>query len=91
MKTILFYWSKGADTRVRLIKKIGECGKKGKGCYLNALATHVKLSHVAVKKHLDLLLEEKYVRIINPGGKPVFLELTPKGLEVMGEFSGTKS
>jgi predicted ArsR family transcriptional regulator len=87
MKTILFYWSRGADTRVRIVRKIGECRAKRKPCYLNTLATHLKLSHVAVKKHLDLLIEERYVKVMNPGGKPVFLELTAKGEDVLGEFS----
>ncbi len=87
MKTILFYWSKGADTRVRILKKIGGCSAKGEGCYLNTIAASLGLSHVGIKKHLDLLIEEGYVRVINPGGKPVFLELSRKGLEVLDEFS----
>ncbi|MDD5340283.1 MAG: hypothetical protein PHV13_03465 [Candidatus ainarchaeum sp.] len=87
MKTILFYWSKGADTRVRVLRTIQRCNASGKGCYLNTIAAALKLSHVAIKKHLDLLIEEGYVKIINPGGKPVFLELSRKGLEVMDEFS----
>lgn len=87
MKTILFYWSKGADTRVRILKKIGECNAKGEGCYLNTIAAFLKLSHVGIKKHLGLMVEEGYIRLVNPGGKPVFLELTHKGLEVLEEFS----
>ena len=87
MKTILFYWSRGADTRVRILKKIGHCSAKGEGCYLNNIAASMGLSHVGIKKHLDLLVEEGYVRVINPGGKPVFVELTHKGLDVLEEFS----
>jgi predicted ArsR family transcriptional regulator len=87
MKTILFYWSRGADTRVRILKKIGSCSAKGQGCYLNTIAASLKLSHVGIKKHLDLLVEEGYVKAVNPGGKPVFLELTHRGRDVLGEFS----
>jgi len=87
MKTILFYWSKGAETRVRILKRIHECSVKGEACYLNTLAVSLKLSHVGIKKHLDLLIDENYVRVLNPGGKPGFLELTRKGLEVLNEFS----
>jgi predicted transcriptional regulator len=87
MKTILFYWSRGADTRVRILKEIGRCSAKGEGCYLNTLATSLKLSHVGIKKHVDLMVDEGYIRLVNPGGKPVFLELTHKGLEVLDEFS----
>jgi predicted ArsR family transcriptional regulator len=87
MKTILFYWSKGAETRVRILKSIHECSVKGDACYLNTIAVSLKLSHVGIKKHLDLLVDEGYVRVLNPGGKPVFLELTHKGLDVLNEFS----
>jgi len=87
MKTILFYWSKGAETRRKIIRLIAESEKKGEGCYLNILAERMKLSHVAVKKHLDLLIEEKYVGILNPDGKPNFLTLTEKGKEIIKEFS----
>jgi predicted ArsR family transcriptional regulator len=72
---------------VKILKKIGQCSAKGEGCYLNTIAASLKLSHVGIKKHLDLLTEEGYVRLINPGGKPVFLELTHKGREVLSEFT----
>ncbi len=85
-KSILFYWSKGADTRVKLINELSRCNKNNKACYLNLLAEKLKLSHVAVKKHLDLLVEQNYIKEINPEGKPVYLELTEKGLNVLKEF-----
>ena len=87
MKTILFYWSKGAETRVRMLKNIHSCSERKEACYLNSVAAALKLSHVGVKKHLDLLIEEGYIKVINPGGKPGFLELTPKGRDVLDEFS----
>jgi|GEM_PF-1679542 len=90
MKTVLFYWSKGADTRVRILREIRKCTKGNEGCYLNTIAANMKLSHVGIKKHLDILIEEGYVRIINPGGKPLFLELTETGNEVLDEFEGKK-
>ncbi len=87
MKTILFYWSKGSDTRVKIIKFIARCERESEACYLNVLADKLKLSHVAIKKHLDLLIEKGYVKILNPGGKPVFVALSKTGIEVLGEFS----
>jgi predicted ArsR family transcriptional regulator len=87
MKTILFYWSKGADTRVKILRTIQRCNARGKGCYLNTIAASMDLSHVGIKKHLDLLIEEGYVKIINPGGKPVFLELSHRGRDVLDEFT----
>ena len=88
MKTILFYWSKGADTRVRILRELRKCGKVNEPCYLNTIAAAMKLSHVGIKKHIDILVEEGYIRVINPGGKPLFLELTGKGNEVLDEFHG---
>jgi predicted ArsR family transcriptional regulator len=87
MKTILFYWSKGADTRRRIIRIIAACEEKSEACYLTVIAEKLKVSHVAVKKHLDLLLDEGYVSVLNPEGKPNFLNLTHKGREMLKEFS----
>jgi predicted ArsR family transcriptional regulator len=87
MKTILFYWSKGADTRVRIIREVGRLGGGNKPCYLNSVAETLGISHTAAKKHIDLLVEEKYLRVLNPGGKPLFLELTDSGKDVLSEFS----
>ena len=86
-KSILFYWSKGAEMRRKLIKIIGDSEERNKPCFLNVLAKELKLTHVAVKKHLDLLLEEGYVKPMNPKGKPVFLKLTKTGKEIHDEFN----
>ena len=77
--SILFFWGKGAETRRRILMTIEEWQKEGKPCFLVAIAREIGISHVGAKKHVDLLVEEGYIRQINPGGKPVFLELTEKG------------
>ena len=87
MKSILFYWSKGAEMRVRILFEINKSNNSNKPCYLNLLSKKIGLTHAAVKKHLDLLVEENYVKEINPKGKPVYLELSKKGLEVLNEFN----
>ena len=87
MKTILFYWSRGADTRVKMVRLIAKSEKSGGACYLNTLAEKLGLSHVAIKKHLDLLIDEKYVKVLNPGGKPLYLALTAEGKKIAKEFS----
>lgn len=87
MKTILFYWSKGSLTRVKMIKFIAECERESKPCYLNLIAEKLSISRAALKKHLDVLLKYDYVQIINPGGKPNYLALTLGGVEVLKEFS----
>ena len=76
--------------RVRILNEIDKCAKKGEPCYLNILAAKLGLSHVAVKKHLDLMVEEGFVLELNPGGKPVYLSLTQKGNEVLDEFRNAK-
>ncbi len=86
-RSVLFYWSKGANVRREILRIIGECEKKNQSCFLNFLAQKLKVTHVAAKKHLDLLVEEGYVEQINPRGKPVYLQLTHSGREVLKEFS----
>ncbi len=87
MKTILFYWSKGAITRIKMVKFIAECEREGKPCYINVIADSFGISRAALKKHLDALMKYGYVHILNPGGKPSYLALTPQGIEVLKEFS----
>ncbi len=87
MKTIIFYWSKGALTRIKIIKVIAECEREGKPCYLNVIAEKLDISRAALKKHLDILLKYGYIQILNPGGKPNYLALTPNGVGVLQEFS----
>ncbi len=86
MKTILFYWSKGAETRRKIVLLIYRCEKEKAPCYINTLARKLRLSHVAIKKHISLLMEEGYVSILNPNSKPQFLVLTAKGREVAKEL-----
>lgn len=61
--------------------------KKNKPCLLNIIAKKLNLTHVAVKKHLDLLTEEKYIKSINSSGKPIYLKLTNSGKETVKELS----
>lgn len=86
-KTILFYWSKGADTRRKIVKFIYDCEEKNKPCFLNYLAKKLNMTHPAVKKHVDLLIEEKIIKPINPLGKPVYLQLTSSGKKILKEFT----
>ncbi len=85
-KSILFYWSKGAKVRVKLLNEIDKCSKKNEPCYLAVLAEKLNLSHVGAKKHLDLLVKEGFVRELNPQGKPIYVELSDTGKEVLKEF-----
>lgn len=88
MKTVLFYWSKGAETRRNMILLIAKCEREKESCYLSKLAKSLEISHVGLKKHVDLLIEEGYIKILNPEGKPHFLVLTKEGLGVLKELRG---
>lgn len=88
MKSVLFYWSKGAETRCRIIKLIHMSHEKNISCFQNSIADELGISFVAVKKHLDLLLDEGYVEVINPKGKPQYLKLTKKGADIYRELTG---
>ncbi len=86
-KTILFYWSKGADIRRKILNIIRQANQKNRPVFLNSLAKTLDLSHVAVKKHVDLMVEEGFLEEINPGGKPIYLRLSKDGVAVLTEFS----
>lgn len=86
-KSILFFWSRGADVRRKIIRLVDSARRRKKPVYLNKLAEKLSLSHVAVKKHVDLLVEEGYLEELNPGGKPVYLALSTGGKAVLAEFS----
>lgn len=87
MKTVLFYFSKGAKIRVRIITLVEAYNRKNKPIFLNIIAKKLRMSHVATKKHLELLVEYGYIKFLNPKGKPIYLELTMKGKEIAKEFS----
>ncbi len=85
-RSILFYWSRGAEVRRDVIQYIGDCNLKGEPCFVNLIAKKFNLSHVAVKKHTDILTSEGYIRSMNPEGKPLYLELTETGRDMYKEF-----
>lgn len=86
MKAVLFHWSKGGPMRVRIVKLIAEHNSRKEPVYLARLAEACSISDVALKKHLDLLVEHGFVKVQNPQGKPHYLELTREGWEVAREF-----
>lgn len=85
-KTVLFYWSKGAKTRIKILNIAQQCSKKRQPCFLNQIAEAMKISHAGIKKHVDLLTEEGYLKQINPQGNPVYLEITQKAVSILKEF-----
>lgn len=86
-ETVLFYLSEGGDTRLQILKLVKEAEKAQEGIYLNKLADELGMTHVAARKHLQLLLEEDYLRYKNPGGKPKYLELMTDGNRVLNEIN----
>ncbi len=86
MKSVLFYWSKGAPVRAKMVKLIAECNRRREPVYLARIAEACSISDVAAKKHLDLMVEHRFVAVENPQGKPHYLTLTREGWEVAREF-----
>ena len=85
-RSVLFYWSKGSDTRRRILSVTRELNDGHEPCFINVLSEKLELSHVAIKKHVELLVEEKYIKQMNPNGKPIYLELTETGKEILDEI-----
>ena len=85
-KSILFYWSKGSETRRNIVKLVGKSNESNKPCFLNKISKVLGISHVAAKKHIDILIDEGYIKPINPKGKPVFLELSTTGIKILKEI-----
>jgi predicted transcriptional regulator len=86
-RSVLFYWSKGAETRRRILSVTRELNISNEPCFINILAEKLNLSHVAIKKHVELLVDENYMTQMNPNGKPIYLELTDAGCEVVDEMA----
>ena len=72
--------------RVKILHEIYKCGQGNEPCFLSKLAKKFKMSHVALRKHLELMVEDGFVEEINPDGKPVYVKLTEKGLKTLKEF-----
>jgi len=86
--SVLFYWSKGADTRRRILVVTRKLNDEHQPCFINVLSEELELSHVAIKKHVELLVEGKFLKQMNPNGKPIYLELTDSGRKVLAELDG---
>ena len=82
----MFFWSRGADVRRRILKIVGERERDHQPCYLSYLAGQLGISHVAAKKHVDLLAEQRYLRVLNPNGKPLYLGLGDDGKKTFDEL-----
>ncbi len=85
-RRIFFNWGRGATTNVGILDLVDNCAKNKEPCYINILADSIGLSHVAIKKKVDIFIEQGYIEIINPNGKPHYLLLTDKGKELLNEL-----
>ncbi|MDY6770683.1 MAG: winged helix-turn-helix domain-containing protein [Candidatus Nanohaloarchaea archaeon] len=82
-ETVLFYLSDGGDVRLKILELVRDAEENDEGMYLTKLADELDMSHVGARNHLQLLLDEGYVRYKNPDGKPKFLEITDEGERVL--------
>ncbi len=82
-ETVLFYLLEAGDKRLKMLRLVTEAEEEQEGMYLTKLAENLDISHVAARKHLQLLLDEGYLQYKNPDGKPKFLELTEEGHDIL--------
>ena len=83
---IIFLHSKGSETKRKIIKILYQQDKEARIHCLTTLADNLSISKVAIKKHVDYLNYMGYIYKINPNGKPVFLKLTSKGVDVIKKY-----
>lgn len=84
-EAVLFYLSPAGEKRLTILRLVNEAEDEQEGMYLNKIADELDISHVAARKHLELLLEGDYLRYKNPDGKPKYLEMTTDGYRVLSE------
>jgi DNA-binding MarR family transcriptional regulator len=86
MEEIILLYSNGAPIRRKILQLFHTKEKDSWPLCLTSVAGQFDISKVAIKRHVDLLLENGYLEKINPAGKPVYLKLTSKGTETARKY-----
>lgn len=80
------YWSPGARTRARLLRHARRCAEAGRPFYEAGAARACRMSASAARDHIRRMAERGLFRPVNPGGRPLFLEMTEEGRRVEREM-----
>ena len=86
MEKMIFLYSKGGDSRRKILQELYHQMKEKYNNSASTLAEELGISKVAVKRHVDRLEELGYIQKLNPRGKPVYLELTDIGVETAKKY-----
>ncbi|MGM5484707.1 MAG: HTH domain-containing protein [Nanobdellota archaeon] len=86
MENMIFLYSKGGESRRKIIQELYHQMKERYNNSVSTLAEELEISKVAVKRHVDRLIELGYIEKLNPRGKPIYLELTEKGQETAKKY-----
>ena len=86
--SLLFLWSKGANTRRKIIKIIANQQNSANPVYIseitkifnnNLVEEEHSVTNSSIRKHIKVLKEYNLIKPINEGGRPEYLELTEEG------------
>ena len=89
--SIVILWSKGAYQRKRILLEIARAQKEGNPIFVSKIAERLislsenqdkhdkPISLSAVRKHVKVLTQFGFIKSINLGGKPEYLQLTTEG------------
>ncbi|MHA2105696.1 MAG: hypothetical protein ACW981_19900 [Candidatus Hodarchaeales archaeon] len=90
--SVLFLWSKGAFIRRKILLEVHNAEKNRSPIFVTKLQQILdnKIdnypSRSTIRKHVNVLLEFNYIRIINKKGKPKYLALTDFGKKIITLF-----
>ncbi|MHA2105694.1 MAG: hypothetical protein ACW981_19890 [Candidatus Hodarchaeales archaeon] len=94
--SIILVWAKGAKQRRKILCEIYDAQKKGESMFVSKLAqiyqnetesTDTKrISRSAIRKHVEILKKFGFIKPVNEGGKPEFLQVTEIGLNAIKKF-----
>ena len=97
--SILFEWSKGASQRKKLLSIINNETAKGNAVYVSrltylfnsSLATNENsLTNSSIRKYIKVLKIYGFIKAVNEGGRPEYLELTENGLKAIEKLNFEK-
>ncbi len=94
--SIILLWSKGAKQRRKILCKIYEAQKRRESIFVSKLTKIYqqkqdsndvkKISRSAIRKHVKILNKYGFIKLVNEGGKPEYLQVTGLGLKAIKKF-----
>lgn len=73
------YWSRGALSRARILSHAKRCAEKNRPFFETGAAHACRLSVSAAREQVQGMVRRGLLRPLNPGGRPLYMELTEEG------------